>query len=224
MRRRSKQDETAEQADQTQEEGAQGADSGSTSGAESADPRATGPWDASEVELDEEDTSRVHLGSLAIAGRPGVEVRLQADQASGEVQAVMLVAEDGAMELRPFAAPRHESIWDDIRQRLTSEATRRGGQAAEVEGPYGTALQMVLPAVAPDGTKGSQTSTVLGITGPRWLLRVSTFGRPALRYDDKGLLEQVLRDVVVVRGSQPMSPGEPLPITLPPGARQVSPS
>jgi len=219
MRRRSRQDDAVEQADRTHEEGAEG--SGAT-GDLSADPRANGPWDASEVELDEEDGSRVHLGALAIAGRPGVEVRLQADQASGQVQSVLLVAEDGAMELRPFAAPRHESIWDDTRERLAAEATRRGGRAAEVEGPYGPALQMVLPAVAPDGTQGTQTSTVLGIVGPRWLLRVSTFGRPAVSYDDNELLEKVLRDVVVVRGTQPMSPGEPLPLTLPPGARQVS--
>jgi hypothetical protein len=151
-----------------------------------------------------------------------VEVRLQADQASGQIQAVMLVAEDGAMELRPFASPRNESIWDDIRERLSAEATRRGGRANEVEGPYGTALQMVLPVVAPDGKQGSQASTVLGIAGPRWLLRVSTFGRPAVEYREDGLLEQVLRDVVVVRGTQPMSPGDALPLVLPAGARRVS--
>jgi hypothetical protein len=183
------------------------------------DLRADGPYDESEVDLDEDDGSRVHLGALSVKGRAGVEVRLQADQSTGQVQAMMMVAEDGAMELRPFAAPRHDSIWDDIRERLAAEATRRGGQAAEVDGPYGTALQMVLPATAPDGTQGTQTSTVLGISGPRWLLRVSTFGRPATEYRHDGLLEQVLRDVVVIRGNEPMAPGDPLPLTLPPNAR-----
>ena len=193
--------------------------------AEQAEPAGsappTGPWDASEVQIDEEDGSRVDLGALVIKGREGVEVRLQADQATGQVQAVMLVASDGAMELRPFAAPRNESIWDDIRTRLAAEATRRGGNAAEVEGPYGTALQMVLPVTTQDGQQGSQASTVLGIAGPRWLLRVSTFGRPAAQYQEDGLLEQVLRDVVVVRGSAPMSPGESIPLVLPAGARRV---
>jgi len=210
MRRRSKLDETVEEVERIEEPAAPG-----------PDPRANGPWDASEVDVDEEDGSRVSLGALVIEGRPGVEVRLQADQSSGEVQSVMLVAEDGAMELRAFAAPRNEDIWDEIRQRLANEATRRGGRSGEVDGPFGTALQMVLPAQAPDGTKGTQTSTVLGIVGPRWLLRVSMFGRPAVSYDANGLLEQVLRKVVVVRGNQPMSPGEPLPLTLPPGARQA---
>jgi hypothetical protein len=204
MRRKSTRDESVEEQ-------------GPTDGGD----RERGPWDASEVELDEEDSSRVHLGSLAIKGRAGIEVRLQADQATQQIQAVMLVAEDGAMELRPFAAPRNETIWDDIRGRLGAEAARRGGTADEVDGPYGTALQMVLPAVAPDGKQGTQTSTVLGVEGPRWLLRVSTFGRPTTKFDPDGLLEQVLGDVVVIRGTQPMSPGEALPLTLPAGARRA---
>jgi hypothetical protein len=217
MRRRSKQDEPVEP------EGTESADPADGSVDDRVDGRANGPWDASEVELDEDAGTHVILGSLAVTGRPGVEVRLQADQASGQVQSVMLVAEDGAMELRPFAAPRHESIWDDIRERLASEATRRGGRAEEVAGPFGTALQMVLPAVAPDGTKGTQTSTVHGVVGPRWLLRVTTFGRPAVEYQEDGLLEQVLREVVVVRGTEPRSPGEALPLVLPPSARQMPP-
>ena len=218
MRRKSKQDERPEaDGPEAQEE--------TPDDAATTEPgrRAHGPWDASEVELDEEDGSYVNLGALAIRGRQGVEVRLQADQATQQIQAVMLVAEDGAMELRPFAAPRNEGIWDDIRERLAAEAQRRGGRAGEVEGPYGTALQMVLPAVAPDGQQGTQTSTVLGIAGPRWLLRVSTFGRPATRFEHDGLLEQVLGDVVVIRGSQPMSPGDALPLVLPAGARRMPP-
>lgn len=217
MRRKAKQDE---QLEETGESAALPTDPSDAPAAAGSRPR--GPWDASETELDEEDGSYVNLGALAIKGREGVEVRLQADQATEQIQAVMLVAEDGAMELRPFAAPRNESIWDDIRQRLAAEATRRGGRAGEFDGPFGTALQMVLPAKAPDGQEGTQTSTVLGIAGPRWLLRVSTFGRPAHKYEEDGLLEQVLQDVVVIRGTQPMSPGEALPLVLPAGARRVS--
>lgn len=216
MRRKSKQAEQLEDATAPEEPGTEQAES-------VASERASGPWDASEVEIDEDDGSRVDLGALIIKGREGVEVRLQADQATNQVQAVMLVASDGAMELRPFAAPRNESIWDDIRERLAAEGKRRGGRTAEVEGPYGTALQMVLPVVTQDGKQGSQASTVLGIAGPRWLLRVSTFGRPAVDYQEDGLLEQVLRDVVVVRGNTPMSPGEAIPLVLPAGARRVQP-
>jgi hypothetical protein len=216
MRRRSKDGSEQEPESGTPGQAAEDAEA-------DADPRADGPWDSTEIEFDEDDKTYVNLGALAVKGRAGVEIRLQADQATGQVQAVMLVAEDGAMELRPFAAPRHENTWDDIRETLAAEASRRGGKAGEVEGPFGPALQMVLPVAAPDGKQATQTSTVLGIAGPRWLLRVSTFGRPAVEFRQDGLLEQVLRDVVVVRGSEPKAPGEALPLVLPAGARQVPP-
>jgi hypothetical protein len=185
--------------------------------------RAHGPFDVSEHPVDEEDESRAHLGALSIAGHPEVELRLQVDEASGNVVAVMLVAKDGAMELRAFAAPRNEDLWDEIRPKLAAEAARRGGTATPVEGPYGTALHMVVPGVTPDGQKVTQPQTVLGIAGPRWLLRVTSFGRPAQEYRPDGLLETVLRSVVVSRGNEPMAPGEALPLVLPGRAQRVQP-
>src|SRR4030095_15431104 len=80
-----------------------------------ASPDATGPFDSDEVPLDD-DPSRVDLGSLLVKGAPGLEVQLQVDEASQVVTAVMLVSGTGAVELRPFAAPRHEGIWDDVRK------------------------------------------------------------------------------------------------------------
>jgi hypothetical protein len=96
-----------------------------------------------------------------------------------------------------------------------------GGTATEVEGPFGPALQLMVPGVAPDGQQVVQPSTVHGISGPRWLLRVSTFGRPAVDYQDEGLLEVTLRSVVVTRGNEPMAPGDPLPLRVPHGARRI---
>ncbi len=186
-------------------------------------PRVHGPWDASELTVDENDESRAHLGAISLAGHPDIELRLQVDEGSGQVAALLLVAADGAMELRAFAAPRHEDLWADIRRELSAEATRRGGQAAEVDGPYGTALQMVVPAVTPDGQQVQQPTTVMGIAGPRWLLRVSMFGRPAVEYRPDALLETTLRSVVVNRGTGPMAPGEPLPLVLPAGAQRLPP-
>jgi hypothetical protein len=184
-------------------------------------PRAHGPWDASELPVDEDDETRAHLGALSIKGHPEMELRLQVDEASGQVQAVMLIAKDGAMELRAFAAPRNEDLWEQIRPKLAAEATKRGGRAEEVDGPYGTALHLVVPGTTPDGQRVEQPSTVLGISGPRWLLRVSMFGRPAREFRSDGLLETALRSVVVTRGSQPMAPGDTIPLVLPAGARRM---
>ena len=184
-------------------------------------PRAHGPWDESEVTLDEGDPTRADLGALSLKGEADVEVRLQADEKTGRVTAVMLVGADGAMELRPFAAPRNEDLWADVRRQMAAEATRRGGTATDVDGPFGTALKLLVTGTGPDGKTVQQPSTVLGISGPRWLLRVSMFGRPAQEYRPDAPLETALRNVVVKRGSDPMPPGEALPLVLPAKAQRV---
>lgn len=208
-------------ADVVEEHDQSSADSGAPAQPAVEGPRVHGPWDASELPVDEDDESRADLGALSVQGNPEVELRLQVEESSGQVQAVLLVAADGALELRPFAAPRNEELWDEIRPRLAEETKRRGGAVTEIDGPYGPALHMVVPGVTADGKKVAQPSTVLGIAGPRWLLRVSMFGRPAKEYDPEALLETTLRSVVVNRGTEPMAPGEPLPLVLPSGARRM---
>ena len=61
---------------------------------------------------------RVDLGGLWLPGRPGLEVRIEADQQTSEVVAVTLVLGDSALQVQPFAAPRSEGIWDDVRAEI----------------------------------------------------------------------------------------------------------
>ena len=136
--------------------------------------------------------------------------------------AVLLAAEDGAIELRAFAAPRNGDIWQDVRRDLAGEVTQMGGTATETTGPFGPQVSVSMGVQLPDGSRAQQASTVVGIGGPRWLLRATMFGRPAVAYDEEGALEQALRDFVVVRGTGPMPPGDALPLTMPPTARRIS--
>lgn len=185
--------------------------------------RANGPWDAGEVDLQgEEDGQRIDLGGLLVKGRPGYELRLQVDEKSQQVAAVLLIGPEGAAELRPFAAPRGGGIWDDIRRQIAAETSRRGGTATEAEGRFGTELRVVMPARTPEGQPATQPSRVLGIEGPRWLLRATLLGRPAMEPDTEHELEAAVRDVVVVRGTGPMAPGEPLPLVMPANARPAA--
>jgi hypothetical protein len=187
-----------------------------------AEPRAEGPFDSSEVdpELLEAD-DRIDLGALVISGLPGMELRLQVDEQSGAVQAILLVVEESALELRAFAAPKRSGIWDEVRQEIAGEATRMGGTATETETGFGTELVLVVPVEDPDGKIYSQTSRVVGIDGPRWLLRATILGRAAVDPEVAPPLEQTLREVIVVRGDEPMAVRESLPLRLPPGAEPV---
>ena len=70
-------------------------------------PRAQGPWDSSEVELDEDDETRLDLGSLVLTANEALEVQLQVDESTEQAVAVLVAGPDGAAELRAFAAPRN---------------------------------------------------------------------------------------------------------------------
>lgn len=185
--------------------------------------RADGPWDASEVDSEKEDPAQVDLGGLLVTGGPGLELRLQVDESSQSVAAALLVGPEGAVELRPFAAPRHGDIWDGVRKQIAAETARRGGTATEVAGSYGTELQVAMPVTTPDGESATQPSRVLGIRGPRWLLRATFLGKPAVQPDPDGAIETALRQVVVVRGNDPIPPGEALPLVMPANAKPLEP-
>ena len=184
-----------------------------------AAPRTDGPFDESQVKDD--GVARVDLGALLIAPSEGRELRLQVDEASGVVQAVMLAGKDGALELQAFAAPRNGDLWGTVRPQIIADITGRGGNAEEREGRFGTELVCQVPVQKPDGEVGLQPSRIVGINGQRWMLRASFLGRPAVQPEESEEWEDALAQVVVRRGAGAMAVGEPLPATLPDQARRV---
>ncbi|WP_327634269.1 DUF3710 domain-containing protein [Kribbella sp. NBC_00482] len=188
------------------------------------DVRAEGPFDSTEVDADDlEAEDRIDLGALVVTGMPGMELGLQVDEQSGVVQAVLLMLDDSALELRAFAAPKTSGIWDEVRQEIAGEAARMGGTATESDGPFGTELVLVVPVEDPEGQVFSQTSRVIGVDGPRWLLRGTVLGRAAVEADAAEPMEATLRNTVVVRGNEPMAVRESLPLQMPPGAQPNEP-
>jgi hypothetical protein len=180
---------------------------------------ATGPFDASEVDLDERDF--IDLGSLLIAPVGPLELQLQVDEASGQVMAVMLIGEEGALELRAFAASRGSGAWDELRPRISAEMAQMGGTSDEKQGSFGTELLCMVPMQAPDGKATTQPSRIVAHEGPAWLLRATLIGPPAVEPDLAAPWEETIRQVVVRRGREAMPPGVPLPISLPPDARRL---
>lgn len=179
---------------------------------------AVGPFDAAEVS---DDLERLDLGALKLVLAEGVELRLQVDEATQAVQAVMLARDDGAVELRPFAAARHSDLWAAVRADLTEDLTRSGVHPVEREGSFGTEIHCELPVTLPGGKTGAQATRFTGVNGPRWLLRATFVGVPALDPERAREWEELVRAVVVDRGAAAMPPGDPLPLTLPPGARRA---
>jgi hypothetical protein len=171
--------------------------------------RSAGPYDESEAP--EDGLTRLDIGGMRVAAADGMELRLDVDQASQSVMGVTAVLGDSALQLMAFAAPRTEGIWDEVRGEI-----RRGlaaqGPVEEVETEFGTELRATLPV---EGGGAVQPVRFVGIDGPRWFLRGLFSGSAARDREAAAPLEAVLRATIVVRGGDPMAPGDAIPLSIP---------
>lgn len=181
------------------------------------DQSATGPFDADEFP---QDVQFVDLGSLLVQPEPDRELRVQVDQKSGEVQAVLLAGPDGAIELRAFAAPRNGDLWTTVRPQIAAEHAQRGGVTSEREGRFGTEL-ICQTSVKKGEQTTMQQSRIIGVNGPRWLLRATLIGRPANDFESSSAWEDTIARIGVRRGNGAMPVGEPLVVQLPENAVQT---
>lgn len=179
--------------------------------------RPHGPWDVDELDDRPSHTApRLDLGGLRIRPLAGMRVQMQVDQSTGKSTSVLLVSEQAAVQLMAIAAAKSTPLWPQTKAALYADAMRRGGSAKEGDGPWGPVLRMTLPAQSSDGAKGVQPSVVIGIDGPRWLLRATLIGKAAIDQEQMNRLMSIVQDTVVVRGSDPMAPGEIIALTPPP--------
>jgi hypothetical protein len=179
---------------------------------------AVGPFDVADVDPQ---STYIDLGSLLVQPVAGLDLRLQVDEQSGAIMTVLLVAEEGVLEMRAFASSRGGDLWDEARREIAADTTRRGGTATEQQGSFGPELFCQVPVTGPNGESLIQPSRVIGHTGPRWFLRATLAGRPAQDADYAAPFEQALRTVAVRRGTEAMPPGEALPLRMPPEATRL---
>lgn len=176
--------------------------------------RSHGPWDVDDLPAEAPVVQRLDLGGLRVPMVEGTEVRVDVNPA-GDVVAATVVAGASAVQLNAFAAPRSEGIWAEIRGEIKDSLSSSGGSAREVEGPFGAELLARVPAPAADGGTALQYARFLGIDGPRWFVRGLVSGPAATDPAAAVPLEQALRDVVVIRGTDAMAARDPLPLRLP---------
>ena len=183
-------------------------------------PRAEGgPWDAEEPFPVLE---RVDLGSLQVPIGPEHEIQLVMAEQHGAW--VTIRYRESEVQIQAFAASRRGALWDDVRTEIAAEVNTAGGRSQEIEGSFGLELMAQVPvepgqdAAEPGGMR---LVRFVGVDGPRWFVRGLFTGPAADGGDEADLLEEVFRDVVVVRGEHPVPPREILELRLPPEARQA---
>ena len=243
-RRRQQDEENAERLEVTGDEeldAAEDTDIDSDSGEEvmGAAGSASGPWDAEEPAPDIE---RIDFGALRVPIGPGIEVQVnleatevdeEGNPVSGRPVAVTVVHGDSGLQLQAFAAPKRTGIWDEVRKETTGEIQEAGGQTQDAAGPFGPELRAMVPVQIPEEVMDQvpeeireqgfawQPLRFLGVDGPRWFLRGVVSGAAIEDEEQWQVLEDVFRNVIVVRGEQPMPPRELLELSLPAGVDQM---
>jgi Protein of unknown function (DUF3710) len=177
-----------------------------------------GPWDAAEAHPD---TDRVDLGSLLVPRGEEQEYEIQLVMAEHQGAWVRVTHGESDMMVQAFAAARRGALWDDIRAEIAVDVEGAGGTSEEAQGPFGTELVAEVPAEPNQPESGMRQVRFVGIDGPRWFLRAMFQGPAADGGAPALLLEDVLRDIVVVRGEHPVPPRDILELRLPPEVRQA---
>lgn len=179
--------------------------------------RSEGPWDVSEVDFEVE-VERLDLGALRVTAADGVDVQVQVDENTGNVVQLTFARPDGGVQVQPYAAPRSGGLWDTVRPQIKASINQGGGLVEETQGSFGTELRAQVKA---DGSSALQPARFVGIEGPRWFLRAVFLGAATKPGETTEVLEAMVRNLVVVRGSEAMPVGAPIPLRLPETAQQT---
>jgi hypothetical protein len=173
------------------------------------EPRPTaGPYDVRDAPDD--GIARADLGALRIPVGARLNLQVEVNEQQQVVSASLTSPVSGTMQIGLFAAPRNEGIWDEVRTEIAdSMSQQRGKPVVREGGAFGTELTGTLPAEG-----GRAPVRFIGVDGPRWFLRAMLVGAaadPARAAE----FEDAFRQIVVVRGTDPLPVRDPVPLTLP---------
>jgi hypothetical protein len=157
---------------------------------------------------------RLDLGCLRVPVLHGTEVRVEMNEAQQPIAAT-IVHGTNSLQVLAFAAPRHSGIWDEVRAEIAESVRTDGGQVDEIEADFGPELHARVRGEVQPGQVTEQQLRFVGFDGPRWFLRGVFSGPAATDPAQAQVLETVLTSIVVVRGTDPMAPRDPLQLRLP---------
>lgn len=170
----------------------------------------SGPYDGDNVDIEDFDftdyaTGVLNLGSMRIPLPKGSQVQVEMGEAGPRM--LHIVTRVGRMTPVAFAAPRQGGQWETASAEIAEGMTRDGMPASYEDGPWGREVT---------GSKGPNTMRIIGIDGPRWMLRL-TLASPT---ESAAELAEVARSMAahtfVYRGENPILAGDSLPVELPP--------
>lgn len=169
----------------------------------------TGPFDGDSVAIEDFNfqdfaTGVLDLGSLKIALPKGSQVQVEMGPQGPKM--LHIVTEFGRMTPVAFAAPRSSGQWQEAAADLLAGISGDGLSTRVESGPWGSEIV---------GFNDNGTIRVIGVEGPRWLLRM-TLAAPVGKEDQLAALgREVIARTFVYRGEEPMLAGNSLPVVMP---------
>lgn len=211
-------DETNAAADEVELHGADASEGPEFDESKSApsNRETSGPFDASEVPAMR---PYVDLGGIKVAPREGLQLRLEVEERTKRVVAVTIEYAESVLQVQAFSAPKSSGLWHRVRGEIAQQLSAQGARVSVEEGALGPELVTESPVPAEQGG-GTRIVRFFAVDGPRWMLRGVLMGKGAVDGDARAKAVEVFREMVVVRGDQPMPPSELLQLRVPAGVAQ----
>lgn len=170
----------------------------------------TGPFDGDSVNIEEFDFTDFSVGVLNLGSMKiplPKESQVQVEMGEKGPRMLHIVTRVGRITPVAFAAPTQGGQWETASVEIRDGMARDGlDDAGFMSGPWGREVV---------GSRGDNVMRVIGIDGPRWMLRM-TLAAPADKAEE---LAEIARGVAartfVYRGDKPMLAGNSLPVALP---------
>lgn len=178
-----------------------------------------GPFDAAQVDPESYDFSDfadgvLNLGSVIVPLPRPSEVQVEMGPQGPKM--LHILTEHGRITPVAFAAPSSAGQWREATKEIAEEMRSQNLQVTIEQGPWGREV------VGRTDQENTGIIRIIGVDGPRWMLRMTT-AAPAASADAMAeLAREVVARTFVVRGNNPVLAGNALPVTLPePLAKQV---
>lgn len=152
------------------------------------------------------------LGSLQIPVRPDLDVSVDLEPETGNIISVTLSTLESLGAIQLFAAAKDADDWTKTRYEIAARLESTKVQPKVSTGVFGAEIHAVMPVFDKQGSATVQAVRFLGIVGDRWFMRVTVTGAAALDSTAIASFDSLLADLVVIRGDQPIAPGDRLPI------------
>ena len=178
---------------------------------ESSNSLNRGPWDSEHLNAPKD---LVDFGSILFVPNPNVGVRADIEENSQRVVAISFDYKESVLQVQAFASSKGSPLWEEVVEDIFSSLSSQGVPTKKSPGPHGVEIHAQLPVA----NGSSQAVRMFGFSGDRWLLRGTISGVAISEPEQRAVLEDVFRGLVVRRGETPLPPREILPLELPTGS------